>query len=158
MTLRASDPCRLLVLSRNAADATEHAQWSRAAPTSPCCWRRAGHVAWVCSSERSLSSLWVAWVLHAIFTGGRGGSELRVTALLFFFSICVVCLKILQHSFAAVCLRLKPMPLMRSHGGLDADRRCQNTSDPNAPRPRAEFKRIKNRKPQRVATTPSMFI
>lgn len=26
MTLRASDPCRLLVLSRNAADATEHAQ------------------------------------------------------------------------------------------------------------------------------------
>lgn len=29
----------------------------------------------MCSSERSLSSLWVAWILHAIFTGGRGGSQ-----------------------------------------------------------------------------------
>lgn len=90
--------------------------------------------------------------------GGGAGASCGSRRFSFFFSICVVCLKILQHSFAAVCLRLKPMPLMRSHGGLDADRRCQNTSDPNARRPRAEFKRIKNRKRQRVATTLSMFV
>ena len=61
---------------------------------------------------------------------GRERAAGHGASLFFFFFICVVCLKILQHSFAAVCLRLKPMPLMRSHGGLDADRRCQNTSDP----------------------------
>lgn len=66
--LRASDPCRLLVLSRHAADATGHAQYAAR--------RREGHAAGVCcSGERCLGALWVARFLHAIFTGGRGGSQ-----------------------------------------------------------------------------------
>ena len=45
MNLRASDPCRLLVLSRNAADVTGHAHW----PFLPShhCQFGEGHLAWV---------------------------------------------------------------------------------------------------------------
>jgi len=108
VTLRASDPCRLLVLSRNTAAATEHAP-SRPAPTSLSCLAkgREGHAAWVCNrSERSLSSLGVAWILHAIFTRGRGESERRCQPG----QSCAVCLKILRRSFAAFWPRLKLMP------------------------------------------------
>lgn len=129
---------------------------SRAAPSSLCCWRREGHAAWVCSSERSLSSLWVAWILHAIFTGGRGGSARRAPQpagsrhFVFHFLCCLF-----ENTAAQFCCILAAVEADAPKTGqrrFKAIRRCQNTS-------RCCLKDLKEEKREchSIAARPSMF-
>lgn len=108
---------------------------SRAAPTSLCCLAkgREGHVAWVCSSERSLSTVWVAWILHAIFTGGRGGSEGRApqpagSELFFFFFFFYFLRCLFENTAALFCCILAAAEADGLKRGFKAIGCCQNTS------------------------------
>lgn len=105
MTLRASDPCRLLVLSRNAADVTEHAQLSCLANGRS---RRLG-VQQRALPRYALGCLVSARDLHQ-GAGWEPTSERRAPGRRFFFISCVVCLKIRQHDLAACQLRLEMTP------------------------------------------------
>ncbi|XP_044069902.1 uncharacterized protein LOC122884273 isoform X2 [Siniperca chuatsi] len=102
---------------------------SQTAPTSLGCLAkgREGHVAWVCSSERSLSTLWVAWILHAIFTGGRGGSERRAPQPVGSAHFLRCLFENTAAQFCCILAAAQADGLKTGHGGFKAIRRCRNT-------------------------------
>lgn len=133
MTLRASDPCRLLVLSRNAAAATEHAQCAGRAAAAPTSLgrgkgrsRRLG-----VQQQRALAMgcLDSARDLHR--GAGWAPPATRVTALCFFFLFSFfhhflrrwfVCLKILQHSFCCILAPWSQKQKQKQAGGVQGRR------------------------------------
>lgn len=122
MTLRASDPCRLLVLSRNAADDTEHAQLSCLTKGRS---RRLG-VQQRALPRHALGCLVSARDLHQ-GAGWESASERRAPGHSIFFHFLRCLFENTAAQFGRMLAATRDDALKTGHGGFKATRCCQNT-------------------------------